>query len=101
VTIHPPPWLQPRHKVDWEAFERRGWRRRGEALEREIRFRDFDEASRFIDQVAECAVDYGRRPDMSIHDSNRVRLSIANPHHAGLTLAEERLATKVDAVIGA
>jgi pterin-4a-carbinolamine dehydratase len=97
--IHEPPWLQPRHKVDWAAFERRGWRRRGEALERELRFKDFDEASRFVDRVADCAVDYGRRPDMEIHRSNRVRLVIANPNHAGFTPAEERLTRKVEAVI--
>jgi pterin-4a-carbinolamine dehydratase len=30
---------------------------------------------------------------------NRVRLTITNPHHAGITLAELRLAEKVDAVI--
>lgn len=31
--------------------------------------------------------------------SNRVRLTIANPHGAGITLAELRLASKVNAVI--
>jgi pterin-4a-carbinolamine dehydratase len=68
-------------------------------LERELRFKDFNEARRFIERVAERAVDYGRRPDMAIHDSNRVRLVIANPHHAGFTLAEERLTAKVERVI--
>jgi hypothetical protein len=40
-----------------------------------------------------------RRPDMCIDDYNHVRITIANPHHADLTRAEERLAAKVDAVI--
>jgi pterin-4a-carbinolamine dehydratase len=75
-----------------------GWRRRGGALTRELRFRDFDEGMRFLERVADRAVDYGRRPDMSIA-SNHVRLSIENPHHAGLTLAELRLLGKVEAVI--
>jgi 4a-hydroxytetrahydrobiopterin dehydratase len=77
---------------------RRGWRREGEALVRELTFKDFDQALGFLERVAVAAVDYQRRPDMCI-SSNRLRLSIVNPHHAGLTLAEMRLAAKVDAVV--
>jgi pterin-4a-carbinolamine dehydratase len=75
-----------------------GWRHRGGALVRELAFRDFDEGMRFLGRLAENAVDYGRRPDMSIA-SNHVVVSIENPHHAGLTLAELRLLGKVEAVI--
>jgi pterin-4a-carbinolamine dehydratase len=75
------------------------WRQRGQALVRELRFRDFDEAMGFVQRVADEAVDYGRRPDMCILESNHVRLSVANPHHAGITLAEQRLIDKVDAVV--
>jgi pterin-4a-carbinolamine dehydratase len=75
------------------------WKQRGEALVRELRFRDFDEAMGFLQRVADAAVDYGRRPDMCILESNHVRLSVANPHHAGITLAEQRLIDKVDAVV--
>ncbi|HEY7253565.1 MAG TPA: 4a-hydroxytetrahydrobiopterin dehydratase [Methylomirabilota bacterium] len=76
-----------------------GWRRQGPKLVRELTFRDFEEALRFFERVADAAVDYGRRPDMCISHFNRVHLEIANPHHAGFTLAEVRLAAKVDAVI--
>jgi pterin-4a-carbinolamine dehydratase len=57
--------------------------------------KDFDEAMQILERVASCAIDYGRRPDMCISEFNHVRLSIGNPHHAGLTAAELRLATKV------
>ena len=77
------------------------WKQRGDALVRELRFRDFDEALAFVQRVADEAVDYGRRPDMCILESNHVRLSVANPHHAGITLAEQRLLDKVDAVVAA
>jgi pterin-4a-carbinolamine dehydratase len=70
----------------------------GDSLVWDLRFRDFDEGLRFVERMAEGAVDYGRRPDACIW-SNRVRLSITNPHHAGFTRAEMRLAAKVDAVI--
>jgi pterin-4a-carbinolamine dehydratase len=77
------------------------WRTEGEALVREWIFRDFDAALRFIEQVAAEAVDHFRRPDMCLLRFNHVRLAIANPHRAGITLAEERLASKVDAVVEA
>jgi 4a-hydroxytetrahydrobiopterin dehydratase len=84
----------PGRQLDLES-----WRRSGESLLREIRFRDFDEAIAFLQRVAGCAEDHLRRPDMCILDFNRVRLTITNPHHAGITAAEVRLAQKVDAVV--
>ena len=57
--------------------------------------KDFEDALAFVERVAGAAVDYHRRPDMCIFANNRVRLSIANLHHAGFTIAEIRLARKV------
>lgn len=76
-----------------------GWQRKGESLVRELEFRDFSEAIAFFERVAATAEDHLRRPDMCLLRFNRVRLTITNPHHAGITLAELRLAEKVDAVI--
>jgi len=76
-----------------------GWRRAGESLVRELSFRDFDEAIAFLERVAASAEDHLRRPDMCILDFNRVRLTITNPHHAGVTEAELRLVEKVNRVI--
>jgi pterin-4a-carbinolamine dehydratase len=76
-----------------------GWQLRDGALMRELRMRDFDEAMRVLERVASCAIDYGRRPDMCISEFNHVRLSISNPHHAGFTAAELRLAAKVSATL--
>jgi pterin-4a-carbinolamine dehydratase len=75
------------------------WRRDGDVLVRDLTFRDFEAAFRFVGDIAEAAVDYFRRPDMCISEFNRVRLSIANLHHAGITQAELRLAEKVDEAI--
>lgn len=82
----------------WPQPVTSGWRRVGRSLLRELSFRDFDEAFGFVQQVANEAVDHMRRPDICIFGFNRVRLTIANPHHAGLTEAELRLARKVDAI---
>lgn len=90
--------LVPRKWVGWARQARHGWRWQGDDLVRELRFRDFDEGMAFLEQVARRAEDYKRRPDMSI-SANRVRLRIANPHRAGITLAELRLADKVNAIV--
>ena len=76
-----------------------GWRSTGDALVREIATRDFDEAFALVRCIAAAAEDHFRRPDMCISEFNRVRITVANPHHAGITPAETRLAAKVDAVI--
>jgi pterin-4a-carbinolamine dehydratase len=88
----------PRDWIRWADSARRGWSWRGDTLVREFRFRDFDDGMRFLEQVGRRADDRKRHPDISI-SSNRVLLTIANPHHAGVTLAELRLAAKVNAVI--
>jgi 4a-hydroxytetrahydrobiopterin dehydratase len=76
-----------------------GWRRSGQALTRELAFRDFDQAMAFVEQVARAAEDHLRRPDICILDFNRVRLTVANPRHAGITPAELRLVAKVNDLI--
>ena len=87
------------HEVERSLAGLPGWRVEDEALVRELKLRDFESALRLIGAVGELANDYGRRPDMCVSEFNRVRLSIANLHHAGLTQAEMRLAVKVSAVI--
>jgi 4a-hydroxytetrahydrobiopterin dehydratase len=84
---------------DGELSVHPGWRRVGEALVRELSFRDFDQALAFVEHVGRAAEDYLRRPDMCILEFNHVLLTIENPHRAGITQAEIRLAAKVDAVI--
>jgi pterin-4a-carbinolamine dehydratase len=78
-----------------------GWRRVGLSLVRELSFRDFEEAFAFAPRVANEAVDYLRRPDICVFDFTRVRLTLANPHHAGLSEAKWRLARKVDTILTA
>jgi pterin-4a-carbinolamine dehydratase len=77
----------------------RGWELRDGALVRELMMRDFEHALRLLEDLARCAIDFGRRPDMCISEFNHVRLSISNPHHAGFTAAELRLAAKVNTIL--
>lgn len=80
---------------------RRAWRRSGDALVRERACRDFAEALALLERLGEAAEDYGRHPEMTITDGNRVRVRVANPHGAGFTDAELRLVAKVDEVTAA
>jgi 4a-hydroxytetrahydrobiopterin dehydratase len=90
--------LVPGQWFGWAREARRDWRLEGDTLVRELRFRDFEDAMRLLEQVAWRAEDYKRHPELSIA-GNRVRLRIVNPHRSGITLAELRLAAKVNAVI--
>jgi pterin-4a-carbinolamine dehydratase len=76
----------------------RSWRREGKALVREFSFRDFDEAWKFVARTVRSTEDYGRRPDIYI-SRGHVELTIRNPHHLDITLAELRLAAKVNSVL--
>jgi 4a-hydroxytetrahydrobiopterin dehydratase len=93
------PGVLSEQELEQAVAEQRGWRVRGQALVRELTFKDFDEALAFVERVGQAAVDYQRRPDMCISQFNRVRLTIENRHHAGFTLAELRLARKVNAIL--
>ncbi len=77
-----------------------GWKLSGDRLVRELSTRDFDEAMRMAERIAQAAEDHFRRPDLCITEFNRLRIVVANPNHAGITEAERRLAAKVDAVLG-
>jgi len=77
----------------------RGWELRDGTLVRELTARDFEHALRIFEALARCATDYGRRPDMCISEFNHVRLSISNPHNAGFTAAELRLAARVNEIL--
>ena len=91
--------LITREELARALAEHPGWRRAGDALVRTMRMKDFPDALALVERVAAAAVDYDRRPDMCISENNHVRLSIANLHHAGFTIAEVRLARKVDAIV--
>ena len=80
-------------------MQRDGWRLEKDTLVRELAMRDFDEAFGLVARIAAAAEDHFRRPDMCISEFNRVRIIVRNPHHAGITEAERRLAAEVDAVV--
>jgi pterin-4a-carbinolamine dehydratase len=79
--------------------DRPDWRLDGERLVRRERGRDFLHALELVHSVAAEAEDFGRHPSVHIDEVGHITFSISNPHHAGVTVAELRLADKVDAAL--
>ncbi|MBI5103482.1 MAG: 4a-hydroxytetrahydrobiopterin dehydratase [Solirubrobacterales bacterium] len=79
--------------------DRPAWRLEGERLIRRVHGRDFVQALELIQAVAMQAEDFGRHPSVHIDEFGHITFSISNPNHAGITVAELRLADKVDAAL--
>lgn len=70
----------------------------GARLERVFEFRDFVEAMRFVNRVAEVAESEGHHPDIAIHWS-RVELTLWTHKIGGLHENDFILAAKIDALL--
>ena len=72
------------------------WREDGEALVRDLEFKDFAEAMAFVNRVAEVAAEANHHPDILVHGWNHVRLTLST-HSAGrLTDADRQMAQRID-----
>jgi pterin-4a-carbinolamine dehydratase len=78
---------------------RPGWRVRADGLAREVRCRDFACARSLGDRLANEVSYYGRHPELAIHDDGRLVVSLVDSNHAGVTIADLRLADDADRVI--
>jgi len=71
------------------------WELKNGRIEKSYRFRDFKEAMRFVNRVAELAESEGRHPDIYV-SWNRVRLSLTTHSIGGLSDNDFILAAKID-----
>jgi len=69
-----------------------------EALHREFRFRDFNEAWGFMNRVALLAEQQDHHPDWS-NVWNTVRITLTTHDAGGLTANDVRLASAIDALL--
>jgi 4a-hydroxytetrahydrobiopterin dehydratase len=76
----------------------REWERRGNAIAREWKLADFDDAIAFVNRVAALAQDANHHPDILVHGWNRVRLELCTHSAGGLTAADFALAERIDAL---
>jgi len=73
------------------------WTRKGNAIERSWKFKDFREALAFINRVGELAESASHHPDIR-NSWNRVTLSLTTHDRGGLTDLDFRLAQEIDAL---
>ncbi len=72
------------------------WRQEGEALVRDLKFKDFAEAMAYVNRVADLAEEVNHHPDILVHGWNHVRLTLTT-HSAGtLTDNDYEMARKID-----
>lgn len=93
------PLLAP-EEVAARLAARTEWLRRGDAIARTFRFRDFTEAVAFVDRLVEPANAQDHHPDVSIH-WNEVTLTLWTHASGGLTERDFRLAETIDGIADA
>jgi 4a-hydroxytetrahydrobiopterin dehydratase len=71
------------------------WSRRGKAIERDLKFKDFRQAMEFVNRVADEANSQDHHPDILISYS-RVRLTFSTHKIGGLSRNDFIMAAKVD-----
>jgi 4a-hydroxytetrahydrobiopterin dehydratase len=74
------------------------WRREGDEIVREWKFKDFAEAMAFVNKVAEVAEAANHHPDILLHGWNKVRLALTNHSAGGLTATDFDVASRFDAL---
>jgi len=95
---------EPRDRFDDAGITRRlealnGWRRVGNAIERQFEFADFAEAFGFMASVAVAAERLNHHPDWS-NTYNRVEIRLSSHDAGGLTERDFRLAQRIDELYG-
>jgi 4a-hydroxytetrahydrobiopterin dehydratase len=74
------------------------WKREGETIVRDWKFKDFKEAMAFVNRVAEAAEEANHHPDILVHGWNKVRLVLTNHSAGGLTEPDFQMAQRFDAL---
>ena len=75
-----------------------GWREEGDAIVRDLDFKDFAGAMAYVNRVAELAEEANHHPDILVHGWNRVRLTLFTHTEGQVTDADWRMAERIDAL---
>jgi 4a-hydroxytetrahydrobiopterin dehydratase len=74
-----------------------GWKKVGDAIQKQYTFPDFKAAMFFVNAVAGLAEKAGHHPDVTIN-YNRVTLSLSTHDAGGITGKDFDLATRIEAI---
>jgi 4a-hydroxytetrahydrobiopterin dehydratase len=79
-----------------DGLQGSAWKREGEAIVRDWTFADFKEAIAWVNRVADVAEEANHHPDISVHDWNKVRLTLSTHSVGGLTQGDLDMARRID-----
>ncbi len=82
-------------EIQQKLAELNGWTRDGNAIKKSWQFRDFSEAMRFINKVAELAEKHDHHPEL-FNVYNRVELRFSTHDAGGLTEKDFAIAKAID-----
>lgn len=74
-----------------------GWTKSGIAIERNYQFKDFVEAMKFVNKIADAAEAAGHHPDIHI-SYNKVTLQLTSHDSGGVTQRDVKMAGKINEV---
>lgn len=74
-----------------------GWRRSGDAIEKEFKRGDFVGSVRFVDSLVEPAEEMNHHPDFAV-SWDTVTVTLSTHSEGGLTESDFELAAKIDAL---
>ncbi len=72
-----------------------GWKKNGNAIERNFQFTNFVQAMAFVNQIAEAAEAVNHHPDIHI-SYNRVSMALVSHDSGGITQRDIRMAGKIN-----
>jgi 4a-hydroxytetrahydrobiopterin dehydratase len=72
------------------------WKQEGEALVRDLEFKDFAEAMAYVNRVADLAEEVNHHPDILVHGWNKVRLTLTTHSEGRLTDNDREMARRID-----
>ena len=75
------------------------WKLEGDALVRDLEFKDFKSAMAAVNRVADAAEEANHHPDILIHGWNRVRLTLTTHSEGRVTDADHDMARRLDEVL--
>ncbi len=84
-------------EIQQNLAELNGWELDGNAIKKAWQFRDFAEAMRFINQVAELAEKHDHHPEL-FNVYNRVELRFSTHDAGGLTPKDFAIAREIDRI---
>jgi 4a-hydroxytetrahydrobiopterin dehydratase len=84
-------------EIEGRLADLTGWRRSGEAIEKEFKREDFVGSVRFVDALVGPAEEMNHHPDLAIA-WDTVTVTLSSHSEGGLTESDFELAAKIDAL---